>query len=95
MPPPSSRSKRGKFNVQAASQVNASEQPNKCSPGAATGGVRGGMHDVAAAARFREGLIAGDRFVRGAEGRVDLDRSHDRLSNGGLNFEEGANGDEK
>ena len=53
------------------------------------------MHDVAAAARFREGLIAGDRFVRGAEGRVDLDRSHDGLSNGGLNFEEGANGDEK
>ena len=31
MPPPSSRSKRGKFNVQAASQVNASEQPNQCS----------------------------------------------------------------
>ena len=53
------------------------------------------MHDVAAAARFREGLIAGDRFVRGAEGRVDLDRSHDGLPNGGLNFEEGANGDEK
>ena len=39
------------------------------------GGARGGMHDVAAAARFREGLVTGGEFVRGAEGWVPLDRS--------------------
>ena len=32
--------------------------------------------------------------MRHSEARVDLDRSHDGLSNGGLNFENGANGKE-
>ena len=53
------------------------------------------MHDLAAAARFRRTLVAGGGFARGAEGRVDFERSHDGLSNGGLNFEKGENGDEK
>ena len=59
------------------------------------GGVRGGMHDVAAAARFQGGLVDGGGFARHAEARVPLCLSHDGLSNGGLNFEKGANGDEK
>ena len=53
------------------------------------------MHDLAAAARFRRTLVAGGGFARGAEGRVPLDISHEGLSTGGLNFEKGANGDEK
>ena len=53
------------------------------------------MHDVAAAARFQGGLVDGGGFARHAEARVPLCLSHDGLSNGGLNFEKGANGDEK
>ena len=53
------------------------------------------MHDLAAAARFWRTLVAGGGFARGAEGRVPLCLSHDGLSNGGLIFEKGANGDEK
>ena len=53
------------------------------------------MHDVAATARFRWGLIDGDRFVGTAGDRVLLERSHEGLSDGVLNFEKGANGDEK
>ena len=53
------------------------------------------MHDLAAAARFRRTLVAGGGFARGAEGRVPLCLSHDGLSNGGLNFETGKQGDEK
>ena len=52
------------------------------------------MHDGAAAVRFRRTLVAGGRFVGTAGDRVDLDRSQDGLSNGGLNFEKGTNGDE-
>jgi hypothetical protein len=40
-------------------------------------GARGGMHDLAVAARFWRTLMAGDGVARGTEGRVDLDRSHD------------------
>ena len=40
------------------------------------GGARGGMHDGAAAVRFRRTLLDGVEFVRTAEDRVDLDRSH-------------------
>eukprot|EP00966_Prymnesium_polylepis_P113531 2625309-Prymnesium_polylepis.1 len=47
------------------------------------------MHDVAATARFRRMLMAGDLFVRGAVGRVPVDISHEGLSTGGLNFEKG------
>ena len=43
---------------------------------------------------FDELLVAGGRFARHAEARVDLDRSHEGLCNGGLNFERGANGEE-
>ena len=53
------------------------------------------MHNLAAAARFRRTLVAGSGFVRTSEDRVPLERSHDGLSNGRLNFEKGANGDEK
>ena len=51
------------------------------------------MHDGAAAVRFRRTLMAGDGFVGTAGDRVDLDRSHDGLSNGGLNLEKGENGE--
>ena len=50
------------------------------------------MMYVAAAARFREGLVYSHEFARHAEARVDLERSHDGLSNGGLNFKKGENG---
>ena len=36
------------------------------------GGVRGGMHDGAAAVRFLRTLVAGGGFVRTAEDRVPL-----------------------
>ena len=52
------------------------------------------MHDVAAAARFREGLIHDDPFAMGAEGRVDLYRSHDGLSGSSIRMGKGANGEE-
>ena len=52
------------------------------------------MHDLAAAARFRRTLLDGVGFARDAGARVDLDRSHEGLSTGGLNFEKGANGEE-
>ena len=39
-------------------------------PRGGDGGARGGMHDVAAAARFRERLVTGGEFVGGAGGRV-------------------------
>ena len=51
-------------------------------PWGGDGGARGGMHDLAAAARFRRTLMAGDGFASGAEGRVPLDTSHEGLSTG-------------
>jgi hypothetical protein len=37
----------------------------------------------------------GDSRVGHTGARVPLERSHDGVSNGGLDFEKGANGDEK
>ena len=59
------------------------------------GGVRAGRHDGAAVRRFWHTLVSRGERVGGTGGRVDFERSHDGLSNGGLNFEKGENGDEK
>ena len=58
-------------------RIEDGKEAGKLPEGAGGGGLRGGSHDVAAAARFGGGVMSGDQYVGGAWGRVPLCLSHD------------------